>query len=115
MIGLPISIFMTGDRAKAFDCISVTTVGIDLSIDAMTNFLNAISIHCKQQTNQNTTNPSLKQNTNKQCKICDFKASFILFNHLHDHGQCKNLHDLKYILCRTLGTSTWFICKSQRH
>ena len=24
----------------------MTTVGIDLSIDAMTNFLNAISIHC---------------------------------------------------------------------
>ena len=47
MIGLPISIFITGDRAKAFDWISVTTVGIDLSIDAMTNFLNAISIHCK--------------------------------------------------------------------
>ena len=46
MIGLPISIFITGDRAKAFDWISVTTVGIDLSIDAMTNFLNAISIHC---------------------------------------------------------------------
>ena len=46
MIGLPISIFITGDRAKAFDWISVTTVGIDLSIDAMTNVLNAISIHC---------------------------------------------------------------------
>ena len=46
MIGLPISIFITGDRAKAFDWISVTTVCIDLSIDAMTNFLNAISIHC---------------------------------------------------------------------
>ena len=46
MIGLPISIFITGDRAKAFNWISVTTVGIDLSIDAMTNFLNAISIHC---------------------------------------------------------------------
>ena len=47
MIGLPISIFITGDRAKAFDWISVTTVGIDLSIDAMTKFLNAISIHCR--------------------------------------------------------------------
>ena len=45
MKGLPISIFITGDRAKSFDWISVTTVGIDLSIDAMTNFLNAISIH----------------------------------------------------------------------
>ena len=39
MTCLPISIFITGDRAKAFDWISVTTVGIDLSIDAMTNFL----------------------------------------------------------------------------
>ena len=48
MIGLPISIFITGDRAKAFDWISVTTVCIDLSIDAMTNFLNAISIHCNE-------------------------------------------------------------------
>ena len=46
MIGLPISILITGDRAKAFDWISVTTVDIDLSIDAMTNFLNAIRIHC---------------------------------------------------------------------
>ena len=45
MIGLPISIFITGDRAKAFDWISVTTVGIALSIDAMTNFLDAIRIH----------------------------------------------------------------------
>ena len=45
MIGLPISIFITGDRAKAFDWISVTTVGIDLSIAAMTIILNAIRIH----------------------------------------------------------------------
>ena len=49
MIGLPISIFITGDRAKVFDWISVTTVCIDLSIDAMTNFLNAISIHCSRE------------------------------------------------------------------
>ena len=40
------SIFITGGGVKGFDWISVTTVGIDLSIDAMTNFLNAISIHC---------------------------------------------------------------------
>ena len=37
--------FITGDGVKAFEWISVTTVGIDLSIDAMTNFLNAIRIH----------------------------------------------------------------------
>ena len=48
MIGLPISIFITGVRAKAFDWISVITVGIDLSINAMKNVLNAISIHCKK-------------------------------------------------------------------
>ena len=55
MIGLPISIFITGDRAKAFDWISVTTVGIDLSIDAMTNFLNAISIHYTYNTFRDIT------------------------------------------------------------
>ena len=36
MIGLPISIFITGDRAKAFDWISVTTVCIDLSVSRFT-------------------------------------------------------------------------------